>query len=115
MEPTRSDHPHEGHHRSARERQRKGPMWGCLKALFWIFAGGLTLLFLVVGGGWWYLGSSNFAGFIQKKVANTLEARLGRKVYIHDAIFIRGRTTRVILNDVRIANAPGGAAPYFAT
>ncbi|HEY3053880.1 MAG TPA: hypothetical protein VGK04_10900, partial [Thermoanaerobaculia bacterium] len=56
--------PHEtghGRHRSARERQRQGPMFGCLKAIFFIFAGGLLLLFLTIGGGWWYIGSKSFA------------------------------------------------------
>src|SRR5215212_7661521 len=115
MEPTQPDHPHEGHRRSARERQRKGPMWGCLRALFWIFTGGLALLLLVVGGGWWYLGTSNFADLIKKRVESTLETRLGRNVTIHDVQIIRARPARVILNDLRIANAPGGAAPYFAT
>jgi len=90
-------------------------MWGCLKGLFFTFAGLFILLLIVVGGGWWYLGSASFAGLIQLRIAKTLEARLGRKVFIHDVVFYRTRPTRVVINDLRIANAPGAVSPYFAT
>ena len=103
------------HHRSARERQRRGPMWGCMK---WVGCGGiglLALLLLIVGGGWWYLGTPNFAGLVRLRIQKTLEARLGRDVYIESVVIERGRQSRVILNDVRIANVPGGKRRHFAT
>ena len=106
---------HEGHHRSARERQRRGPMWGCLKGLVYTFGALAVLLALIIGGGWWYLGTSSFAGLIQLRIAKTLESRLGRHVFIHDVVFYRTRPTRVIIHDLRIANSPGAVNPYFAT
>ena len=90
-------------------------MWGCLKALFWIFTVTLLVLLIVVGGGWWYLGTGNFAGLIRARIEDTLRTKLGRDVYIHDVVFVRSRPTRVIINDLRIANAPNGKAKYFAT
>jgi hypothetical protein len=108
--------PHkEGRRRSARERQRKGPMWGCMKALIFVFTGLALLLLIVIGGGWWYVGSTSFAGLVKARIETTLESRLGRDVSIHDVQIIRTRPQRVILNDLRIANAPGGVARYFAT
>src|SRR6185436_19485666 len=104
---------HEGHHRSSRERQRRGPMWGCLKGLFFTFAGLFILLVVIFGGGWWYLGTSNFAGLIKLRIEKTLESKLGRKVTIHDVVFYRSRPTRVVINDLRIANSPGAVNPYF--
>ncbi|HEV7919431.1 MAG TPA: translocation/assembly module TamB domain-containing protein, partial [Thermoanaerobaculia bacterium] len=115
MQPTESEEHPRGAHRSARERQRKGPMWGCLKALFWIFTVSLLALIIIVGGGWWYVGTSSFAGLVQARIQSTLEAKLGRAVYIHDVVLVRSRPTRVIINDLRIANAPNGKAKYFAT
>jgi translocation and assembly module TamB len=106
--------PPRGRRRSARERQRKGPMWGCLKALVWVFGSGFLLLLLTVGGGWWYLGSTNFADYVRKRIETTLEARLGRDVTIKSVEFVRTRPQKIILRDLRIANAPGGVAPYFA-
>ncbi|MDP9190726.1 MAG: translocation/assembly module TamB domain-containing protein [Acidobacteriota bacterium] len=104
-----------GKHRSARERQRKGPMWGCLKGLFWIFSVVLVVLLVVIGGGWWYLGSTSFAGYILKSVEETLESKLGREVYIGKVTIVRSRPQKIIIDDLRIANAPGGVAEYFAT
>ncbi|MBV9495336.1 MAG: translocation/assembly module TamB domain-containing protein, partial [Acidobacteria bacterium] len=115
MEPTESGQPPHGRHTSARERQRRGPMWGCLKALFWIFTVSLLVLLIVVGGGWWYLGTGSFAGLVKSRIEATLKAKLGREVTIHDVVFVRSRPTRIILNDIRIANAPNGKAKYFAT
>ncbi|HEX6085494.1 MAG TPA: outer membrane protein assembly factor BamA [Thermoanaerobaculia bacterium] len=106
--------PARGHHRSARERQRKGPMWGCLKVLLWVFVIGFALLFLVLGVGWWSLGTSTFEGYVAKSIETTLEDRLGREVTIGSFQFVRTRPQKIILNDVRIANAPGAVAPQFA-
>src|SRR5437588_6756900 len=91
------------HHRSARERQRKGPMWGCLRGIVIGAAALLTLIVLIVGGGWWYLGTNSFADLVRLRVEKTLEARLGRQVTIRDVDIIRGRESRVILKDVRVA------------
>ena len=90
-------------------------MWGCLKGLIWVFGAVFLLLFLTIGGGWWYLGSSNFAEYVRKKVELTLEAKLGREVSIRSAEFVRSSPQKIILRDLRIANAPGGVAPDFAT
>jgi outer membrane protein insertion porin family len=90
-------------------------MWGCLKGLVFVFGGIFLVLLLVVGGGYWYLGSTSFADLVRKRIEDTLEARLGRDVTIGKVTFIRSRPQRVILDDLRIANAPGGVARYFAT
>src|SRR5687768_2824446 len=93
-----------GHrHRSSRERQRRGPMWGCLRALVFLFAAVALLLFLTIGGGWWYLGTASFAELVRLRVEKTLESRLGRDVQIKTVLIPRGRPQRVILNDVRVA------------
>src|SRR6187549_3991531 len=84
--------PHEtghGRHRSARERQRRGPMWGCLKGCFGASVVALALLFLIVGGGWWYIGSSSFEDLVKKRIAGTLKTRLGRDVSIGEVVFDR--------------------------
>src|SRR6476646_4082869 len=100
--------PHEtghGHHRSARERQRQGPMWGCLKGCFFVSVGLFVLLFIVIGGGCWYIGSTSFADLVSRRVAETLKARLGRDVTIKEVVIDRAHLRTVVLNDVRIANA----------
>src|SRR5438552_8531357 len=102
-------------HRSARERQRQGPMWGCLRRLLGGTILFFALLILIIGGGWIYLGSSSFAGLVALRVASTLESRLGRKVSIGSVVIDRAHLSKVVLNDLRIANAPGGIHPYFAT
>lgn len=89
-------------------------MWGCLKALFWLFTVTAVVLIVVIGGGWWWLGSTNFADLVRLRIEKTLEARLGRDVQIGSVEIIRTRPQRVILHDLRIANAPGGVSPYFA-
>src|ERR1041385_8033011 len=113
IEPTAEEqHPH---HRSARERQRRGPMWGCMR---WVGCGGVglvALILILIGVGWWYLGTSSFAGLVKLRIQKTMEARLGRGVYIGSVQIDRGRQSRVIINDVRIANVPGGKRRHFAT
>ncbi len=115
LEEETSAHPAGGHHLTARERQRRGPMWGCLRALFILIAGTLLILALTIGSGWWYLGSASFAGLVRLRIEKTLETRLGREVSIGKVEIIRSRPQKIILTDIRIANAPGGVAPYFAT
>jgi outer membrane protein assembly factor BamA len=107
--------PHAGRHRSARERQRKGPMWGCLKGIFRLFMIGLLLMLIIIGGGWWYLGSTSFADLVLKRIEDTLESKLGREVTIGKVTIVRTRPQRVIIDDLRIANAKGGLAQHFAT
>jgi len=90
-------------------------MFGCLR---WLGCGSLTLLIAVtilVIVGWWYLGSSSFAGLVKLRVETTLTSRLGRNVTVRSVQIVRGRQSKVILNDLTVANAPGGIHPYFAT
>ena len=89
-------------------------MWGCLKSLFWLFGIGFLLLFLFIGGGFWYIGSPSFAEFVRKRIETTLEARLGRDVTIKSVSFVRSRPQKIILNELTIANVKGGVAPQFA-
>lgn len=107
--------PPTGHHVPARERQRKGPMWGCLRLL----TGGVAILLLVLiiltAAIWIYLGSPNFDEFVRTKIETTLSARLGRTVTIGSINIDRVHFGRAVLKDVRIGNAPGGVHPYFAT
>ena len=103
------------HHETSRQRQRRGPMWGCLRWMLFGFGGILLLLFIVIGGGWYYLGTSSFAGLVRLRIETTLQARLGRKVQIDTVVIDRTRIGKVILNGVRIANSPGAVNPYFAT
>jgi len=90
-------------------------MWGCLKGLIFTFGGLLALLILVIGTGWWYLGTTSFSGLVRLRIEKTLETRLGRHVSIHDVQIVRGRAAKIYINDLRIANAPGAVNPYFAT
>jgi outer membrane protein assembly complex protein YaeT len=90
-------------------------MWGCLKTILYFFGGAFLLLFLIIGGGWWYLGTGSFAGLVRTRVEKTLEERLGREVSIKSVVITRGRPAKILINDLRIANAPGGLARYFAT
>ncbi|HEX7707137.1 MAG TPA: translocation/assembly module TamB domain-containing protein [Thermoanaerobaculia bacterium] len=69
---------------------------------------------LIVSISWWYLGTMSFAEFVRLRIERTLEGRLGREVTIESVEIIRSRPQRVILRNLRIANAPGGAAPAFA-
>jgi translocation and assembly module TamB len=90
-------------------------MWGCLKWMGCSTIGFFVLIALIVIGGWWYLGSSSFAGLIQLRIQKTLESRLGRKVDIGSVQIERGRQSRIIINGLRISNSPGAVHPYFAT
>ncbi|MDP9360181.1 MAG: translocation/assembly module TamB domain-containing protein [Acidobacteriota bacterium] len=90
-------------------------MWGCLKWMGCSTIGFFVLLALIIGGGWWYLGSSSFAGLVRLRIEKTLEARFGREVDVGPVTIERGRQSRIIINGLRIANAPGAVHPYFAT
>jgi outer membrane protein assembly complex protein YaeT len=89
-------------------------MWGCMGRLLRLFAVAFLLLLLILGVGWWSLGTGTFEGYVARKIESTLEERLGREVTIGSLHFVRTRPQRIILNDVRIANAPGAVAPQFA-
>src|SRR5882762_4701097 len=102
-------------HRSARERQRRGPMWGCLRGVGCTAIGFFALLTIVIAGGWWYLGTSSFAGLVRLRIQKTLEARLGRSVDVGPIVIERGLVSRITINGLRIGNSPGAVHPYFAT
>ncbi|HYH06863.1 MAG TPA: translocation/assembly module TamB domain-containing protein [Thermoanaerobaculia bacterium] len=89
-------------------------MFGCIKGLIWVFGVGFLVLLIGIGTGWFLLGSTNFADYVRKRIETTLETRLGREVTIGKVIFVRTRPQKIILQNLRIANAPGGAAPQFA-
>jgi outer membrane protein assembly complex protein YaeT len=90
-------------------------MWGCLRVIFLGALALAALLIIVIGGGWWYLGTTSFADLVRLRVQKTMEAKLGRQVTIHDVAIVRGREPKIILNDLRVANAAGAQRPYFAT
>ena len=90
-------------------------MWGCLRGVGCTAIGFFALLAIVIVGGWWYLGSSSFAGLVRLRIEKTLEARLGRDVYVGPVTIERGTQSRIIINGLRVANAPGARHPYFAT
>ncbi len=108
--------PHEGHHhRSARERQRRGPMWGCLKTVGILAITFTALLGILIVGSYWYLGTADFAELVRLRIERTLESRLGRNVSIGRVEIIRDRPQRVIIRDLRIANSPGAVNSSFAS
>jgi len=90
-------------------------MWGCLKWMGCSTIGLFVLLAVIIGGGWWYLGSSSFAGLVRLRIEKTLESRLGRNVDIGSVQIEGGRQSRIIINGLRISNPPGAVHPYFAT
>jgi translocation and assembly module TamB len=89
-------------------------MWGCLKWVGCSAIGLFVLLAVIIGGGWWYLGSSSFEGLVRLRIEKTLEARLDRKVSI-GSVQIERERGRITINDLRIANAAGASHPNFAT
>lgn len=90
-------------------------MWGCVRAILVLSAVFLLVLALAIWGGWRYLGSTDFADLITKRIEANLESHLRRDVTIGKVTFTRGRPTKLIIDDLRIANVPGAAHPYFAT
>jgi hypothetical protein len=119
-QPINSDtlFPHEtGRHRSARERQRRGPMWGCLRLMITVFIAVIVLGILFTFIAPWALQTTITQNYIARRVEQTLEARLGREVTIGRVEIIRTQLfapTKIVLHDIRIANAPGGVSPFFA-
>src|SRR5713226_9806080 len=114
MEPTQPQ-PEGHHHEAARERQRRGPMWTFMRRMAITMIVVLGLFALVIGGGWWYLGTTTFADLVRLRVQKTLESHLGRRVTIHEVTIVAGHPSKIILNDLRIDNSPGAVNPYFAT
>src|SRR5260221_12855591 len=110
MEPTQPL-PEGHHHRSARERQRRGPMWTFMRRLGITICVALGLLALIIGGGWWYLGTTSFADLVRLRVQKTLEARLERKVTIHDVHIVPGQPGKIIITQPPIANSSGTIPP----
>jgi outer membrane protein assembly complex protein YaeT len=90
-------------------------MWGCLRAVAILAVTVMALLVIVVGGGYWYLGTSSFADLVRLRIQKTLESRLGRAVTIRGVDIVLTHPQRVIIRDLRIANPPGAVSPYFAT
>src|SRR5688572_3508059 len=99
---------------SSLARQRRRPMWGCVKWIGILSAVLLILLFLSVWGGWFYLGSPNFAEYVRGKLEANIESKLGRGVTIGKVTFLRERPAKIIIEDLKIANAPGALRPHFA-
>ncbi len=110
--------PEEGRKKPAKEssfeRQRRRPMWGCVRGMLILSAIGLVILMIALSGGLYYIRTPSFANYIRKKIEQNLEFHLGREVTIAKVTVIRS-SGRVILDDLRIANAPGTLQPYFAT
>lgn len=88
-------------------------MWGCLRTLVVVIIGGFILLYVGVRVGYRVLGVSSFEELVKKKIEETLEARLERDVTVGSVT--RVGASKVIVRDIRIANAPGGVNRYFAT
>src|SRR5205814_3248973 len=57
----------------------------------------------------------SFNGLVRLRIQKTLEARLGRSVVVGSVLIQRGNLGRIVINDLRVANAPGAVHPYFAT
>ncbi|MGH9457417.1 MAG: outer membrane protein assembly factor BamA [Thermoanaerobaculia bacterium] len=103
------------HEESSFSRQRGRPIRGCIRLLGNALIGLIVLLLLMWGGGWYYVGSPHFARLVKERIERNLEWRLGREVTIGRVVVDRGELGRVLLQDVRVANLPEGAHPYFAT
>lgn len=91
------------------------PGRGCARGFLLLCIVLLVALFIALGGGWYYIGTERFARYIQAKIVENLASHLNRKVFIRQLTFVRGAQTRVIIDDLRIANPPGALTPWFAT
>ncbi|HVT44010.1 MAG TPA: translocation/assembly module TamB domain-containing protein [Thermoanaerobaculia bacterium] len=112
--PPVTEEPHR-YEREGLERQKGRPMWGCVRALLALFLVIGAILGLIGLGAYRYLGSARFAELVRARIEANLEARLGRDVFIGRVTVIRTPNARVILDDVRIGNAPGALQEWFAT
>ncbi|MHB0969159.1 MAG: translocation/assembly module TamB domain-containing protein [Thermoanaerobaculia bacterium] len=97
------------------QKQRRRPMWGCVRTLFLLLAGTIAIIALFFVGTYYYLGTTNFAEFVRLRVERNLESHLGRDVTIARVTIDRRYPTRIVIDDLRVANAPGATRPYFAT
>src|SRR4051812_17017848 len=74
-----------------------------------------ALLAILIGAGYWFVGTPRFARLIAPRIAKYLGDQLDRKVTIGSIAIHRGTPHHVIVRDVRIGNHAGGVAPNFAT
>ncbi|HVR42688.1 MAG TPA: outer membrane protein assembly factor BamA [Thermoanaerobaculia bacterium] len=98
---------------SSFRRQRTRPIRGCIRLLGWGLIVLVMVLLLISGGAWYYFGTDNFAAVIKARVEQNLEWRLGRDVRIGRVVVSRS-LGRVLLQDISIANVPGGRREHFA-
>ncbi|HYM62583.1 MAG TPA: translocation/assembly module TamB domain-containing protein [Thermoanaerobaculia bacterium] len=89
-------------------------MRGCLRGLLWTALGFILFLLIISGGAYWYLGTASFSDLVKLRVEKTLEARLGRRVSVASVEIVTERESKVVVNDLRIGNVPGGVSPDFA-
>lgn len=96
-------------------RQRSRPMWGCVRALTGLAIIVVAVVALIGIAVWYYLGTTNFADYVRIKIEANLERKLQREVTIGKVTLVRGRISRFIIDDIRVANPPGSTHRYFAT
>ena len=89
-------------------------MWGCVKWIGIVTGVFLLLLFIGMWGFWEYIGTPGFAERVKNRIELNLQAKLGRGVTIGKVTFIQERPARLIIENLRIANAPGALRPHFA-
>lgn len=78
-----------------------------LKLIGWI-AAALVLLVVIAGGALYFGGSPMLAWAVE----HPLSAYVGRQIRVSGPLLVKwGAPTRIIVNDVHIANAPWGSAP----
>jgi outer membrane protein insertion porin family len=87
---------------------------GCRRPLLIGAAIGLGVLVILLLGVWYWTRTDNFAELVRVRVERTLESRLGREVNIRRVTIVPGRQTRIVLEDLTIANVPGSSRQYFA-
>src|SRR5512140_3322162 len=86
---------------------RPRPMWGCVRVLGIVALVVIALLILSTWGVYYYVGTTNFADLVRLKIEKNLEFHLGRNVTIGKVTVFAGRQSRIVVDDIRIANAPG--------
>lgn len=78
-----------------------------LKIIGWV-AAALVLLIIAAGGVLWFGGSPVLAWTVEHPVS----AYLGRQIRLGGPLTVHwGAPTRIVLNDIHVANAPWGSAP----